>query len=234
MRAPQRTRKDWKGRLRTHSSTSSAAKPHFCRMNLWQSCASSAERLPHLVFPPDPSRKTVRGLRPSRAAQRRLLWRLQCWPFHRPALHHIRLNRRLLIGDKINFRIEIPVAWQADLDLVLSRCNQQGTAHSLKLRDVPHVDSIDKDRGTIRLHVELDLSRNFRQGNPRVFLHLHVEGLFFSRLHSYFLIEVEISSLAHGDVVFTRQQQKLFRSLQLVEIANILSVDPDAGSVLDF
>jgi hypothetical protein len=48
------------------------------------------------------------------------------------------------------------------------------------------------------------------------------------------LEEIQISSLAHCDVVFAGKKQELFRSFQLAQITDVLAVDPDAGGVFDF
>ena len=52
---------------------------------------------------------------------------------------------------------------------------------------------------------------------------------FFTKLDR--LDEIQIAALAHRDLVFAGQKQKLFRAFEFVEIADILAVDPDAGCI---
>jgi hypothetical protein len=123
---------------------------------------------------------------------------------------------------------------QTDFDFVLSRRDQQGLAGTFEFGYVTDEDAIHKHRRSIWFHFQLNLGGDCRQGHPGVFFHLYPNSLLFSGANRNVLHEIQISTLLYGNVVFARKQQEFFRSLQFVEVADVLTIDPDAGSVFNF
>ena len=140
--------------------------------------------------------------------------------FRRTARHHLSLNRRLLIGHQIDIGLESVIPGQTDFDFVLSRRDQQGLAGTFEFGYVTDEDAIHKHRRSIWFHFQLNLGGDCRQGHPGVFFHLYPNSLLFSGANGNVLLEIEISTLLYGNVVFARKQQEFFRSLQFVEVAD--------------
>src|ERR1700688_1064335 len=154
--------------------------------------------------------------------------------FRWAAGYHLSLNGRLLIGHKVDICLESLISGQTDFYLMLAWSYQQGLSDSPEFGDVAHEDSVDEDGGPIRFYFQLNFSGNLGKLNPGVFFHLDCDALFFSGAHRNLLHEVEVSPLAHGDIVIAGKEEKLFGSLQFAQVADILTVDPDARGVFAF
>src|SRR5579863_5193418 len=154
--------------------------------------------------------------------------------FRWAARHHVSFHGRFLVGYKIDLCFEGLISRQTDFYGVFARGDQQRLPDPREFGDVANEDAIDEYSGAIGFHVQLNFRGDLGQLNPGVFLHLYVKALFLSGAHRNFLHEIQISALTHGNFVITWEQEKFFRSFQLAQIADVLAIDPDARSVLDF
>src|SRR5712671_5975517 len=93
-----------------------------------------------------------------------------------------------------------------------------------------HKNAVHKYGGTIWLYIQLDFGGYTREGNPGIFLHFHGDGLLGSRTDGKLLLEIQISALAHGDLVLAGEEQQFFRPFQFLQVSDVLTVEPDTRS----
>jgi len=80
---------------------------------------------------------------------------------------------------------------------------------------------VHKNGGSLRRDLQLDLGSDFRKVSPRILQHDNLAKLFFVRLHDYFLPEIRVSGLTHGDLMFTGAEGRiLFVGFQLIDVAD--------------
>jgi hypothetical protein len=118
--------------------------------------------------------------------------------------------------------------------LLFPGVTRNASADSSKFSHVADEDTIDKNSGAIGVHIELDFGGHLRHLNPAVALHGHADDLLFAGQDADFLGEVQITSLADCDFVFTWQEEDLFGPLQFRQITEILPIDPYPGRSLYF
>jgi len=145
----------------------------------------------------------------------------------------VSLNLDRLIGQRIDLRRKGLVTGKRNLDLMRPWRNEHPSAHTIKLRHVSHEKAIHKNCGTRRFDRDLDRGHHRRDWPPRGLFHRYINTHCLLGLDLHLLGEVLVAILAHGNQVFTGQQQKLLRSLELFKVAYVLAVHPDAGSLFN-
>ena len=88
---------------------------------------------------------------------------------------------------------------------------------------------VNEDSGSLRRDVQLDLRCDFRKVCPRILQHDNLQDYFFAWFHDYLLSEIHVSGLTHGNLMFTRQKQDFVVGFQLIDIADVLAIDPNSG-----
>ena len=116
----------------------------------------------------------------------------------------------------------------------MSGCDQQALCHATEFPDMADEQTIQKDCGTIGIYRQFDLGGDERHLETQIFHHLHENSLLFSGLQSQFACEIFVTVLANGDLMFARKEQDLLRSLEFLQVAKVLAINPDPGGLLDF
>src|SRR5579863_10529782 len=114
-----------------------------------------------------------------------------------------------------------------------SRPNQHPSTHAFKLSYVSHEKPVEENRSSRWINRYLDNGRHLRKRSRQRFLHGHSHDFLLSGLEENSLGKILIAILAHGDHMFARQQQDFLRSLEFLQIADVLPVDPDSGAFFD-
>src|SRR5579863_6883076 len=152
----------------------------------------------------------------------------------RIGLREIRLHFDFLIRDRVDFGFERPISGQSDFDLVRPRRDFERAADAFELSNVADEASVKKDSGAIRIYGDLYNRPGCRHNAGCRLHHRHLHDAFFARPKNHFLGEILIAVLANRDVVLAGEPEDFLRAFQFLEISDILSVDPDAGSFFDF
>src|SRR5437660_10592294 len=189
------------------------------------------------------------GSQPAFTTKNQLLWwrcriRRRCWRSFLPidqriiaiprTLHQIGPHFDFLTGHWTNLRLKCLISRQRDLDRMLPWSNQQSSPQSLKFGHMSHEQSVNKHGRPRRIHHDLHLRCHGGHDPGRTLLHGDPNHTFLTRLDFDAHHEITITILAHRDHVFPGKQQHLLRSLQLLQVSHILSVDPHAGRLLHF
>src|SRR3954470_3881606 len=161
------------------------------------------------------------------ALERRILQRIT-------ALDELCLHFYFLFRQRVDFRLERLIARERDLDTVISRNDLQRAAHALEFTDVPHETPIQKHGGTRGNYVNLHDGPGRGKGSARSLLDHHWDDQFLSRMNGDALVEILEAILAHGDRVIAGKKENLLVSFEFSEVADVLAIDPDAGSFFDF
>src|SRR4029077_4030538 len=98
-----------------------------------------------------------------------------------------------------------------------------------KLGGVPDVTIIHEYGGAVRIHVQFQFGR-VRAATQwaTVRRHLKTQRMHAPGFRNDGLCETVIARLPYGNFMLTRQEHDLFVALKLLEVAHILTVDPDA------
>src|SRR5450755_969707 len=86
--------------------------------------------------------------------------------------------------------------------------------------------TVHEDCCPVRDDRQFDFRGDRRNLHPEILLQDDSDDLFSSGLNGDLLCKVLITSLAYHDLVLARQQQNLFRPLQLFQIPHVLPVNP--------
>ena len=106
------------------------------------------------------------------------------------------------MGDRINNRFKSLVTRQRDPDLMLSRGHQHASTYALKLANVPHEKSVEKNSRSGWIDCNLDFGLLARKNTGRGFIHDYANHLLLPRLEHDALGEILITILAHSNYVF--------------------------------
>jgi hypothetical protein len=107
-------------------------------------------------------------------------------------------------------------------------------SRAVEFPDVADEPVVEEDCGAARIYNNFYDGPRGGHGASRALLHGDRHHSLFARMDRDLLREVLITILANGDGVVARKKEHFLRSLQFLEVAHVLAINPDAGSLFDF
>src|SRR5258708_9032955 len=144
----------------------------------------------------------------------------------------VRLDRNCLLRQQVDFCVESLKSGKGDFDPMLPGADEHPMPRAAEFTDSSGESIVHKNSGSLRCDLQLDLRCDFWKLRPRIFQHDDLQDDSFVWFHNHLLPEIRIPGLAHGNFMFTGQKQDLVVILQLIDVADVLSIDPDSGCLI--
>jgi hypothetical protein len=103
------------------------------------------------------------------------------------------LDGDFLVWQEADFSVEGLIAGKSDFDAMLSGADEHAAADAHEFVDAPGKRIIDKDRGSFRSDLQLDLRGDFWKLGAGIFRHDNVQDGFLVRFHGYLLREIGVA-----------------------------------------
>src|SRR5437879_1922003 len=107
--------------------------------------------------------------------------------------------------------------------------DEHPASHTHEFVDAAHKRVIEKDSSPLGSDAQLDLCCDLWKLRSRILQHDQFQYGFPAGFDKHLLREIRISRLTHDDFMFARQKEDFHIVLELIDVANVLPVDPNAG-----
>src|SRR5437899_733111 len=112
--------------------------------------------------------------------------------------------------------------------------DEHPASHTHEFVDAAHKRVIEKDSSPLGSDAQLDLCCDLWKLRSRILQHDQFQYGFPAGFDKHLLREIRISRLTHDDFMFARQKEDFHIVLELIDVANVLPVDPNAGRFVRF
>src|ERR1700741_958320 len=117
---------------------------------------------------------------------------------------------------------------------MFSGAYEHPVSHAHEFVHTSHKSVIDKDSSSLRCDMQLNLRSDSWKLAVRILQHDNLQDGFLSRFDNHLLSEIRVPRLAHGDFMFAGQKQDFLVVLELIDVAHVLPIDPNAGRFVRF